>query len=359
MPKLFRLSALLCGAAALLAMCGGFAAAQTVPQDAVIEGFVKHLSADTALPAEIKKQALDLVQALRADPDGKSIAVTEALRLLQPDYQAALALLAEENFDAAGSALAALSKSPHPFLAADAAYYLARTRILAERFEESLPLLADLQTKQAPFSAYAGETLFLQGVAEAQLLRRPDAIKTLTKFLEKHPDSPERMRVAAFRTLEQLKLIEDGALSDVQMRMDFSRRKLSLEDSGAETRKQQDKIIELLAKLIEEAEKRESSGKGSGKGDGKKQPKQGEGSEGDSQAEGQGQGQGGNSGGGSKGTDSDTVKRLQRGGPQSPWSHLRDKERDPVFSAIKEKFPGRYQQLIEQYYKSFQDDSEG
>ena len=54
-----------------------------------------------------------------------------------------------------------------------------------------------------------------------------------------------------------------------------------------------------------------------------------------------------------------TVKRLQRGGPQSPWSQLRDKERDPVYSAIKEKFPARYQQLIEQYYKSFDDDSEG
>jgi hypothetical protein len=53
------------------------------------------------------------------------------------------------------------------------------------------------------------------------------------------------------------------------------------------------------------------------------------------------------------------VKRLHRGGPQSPWSNLRDKDRDPVYSAIKEKFPGRYQQLIEQYYKSFQDESDG
>ena len=68
---------------------------------------------------------------------------------------------------------------------------------------------------------------------------------------------------------------------------------------------------------------------------------------------------GGNSGGGSKGIDSDTVKRLHRGGPQSPWSHLRDKERDPVFNAIKDKFPGRYEQLIEQYYKSFDDETEG
>ena len=67
----------------------------------------------------------------------------------------------------------------------------------------------------------------------------------------------------------------------------------------------------------------------------------------------------GKSGGGSKGIDSDTVKRLHRGGPTSPWSHLRDKDRDPVFNAIKEKYPARYQQLIEQYYKSFSDENDG
>ena len=76
-----------------------------------------------------------------------------------------------------------------------------------------------------------------------------------------------------------------------------------------------------------------------------------------SQAGGHGQGQEGTAGGGSKGTDGDSVKRLHRGGPQSPWSQLRDKQRDPVFNAIKDKFPGRYQQLIEQYYKSFQDET--
>jgi hypothetical protein len=138
--------------------------------------------------------------------------------------------------------------------------------------------------------------------------------------------------------------------------MDFSRRKLSLEDTGNETVQQQEKIIEILAKLIKDAEERECNCKGGGSGKGQKpgsKPGEGEG-----QAQGQGS-QSGSSGGGSKGTDSDTVKRLHRGGPQSPWSHLRDKDRDPVYSAIKDKFPARYQQLIEQYYKCFDEDSEG
>ena len=109
---------------------------------------------------------------------------------------------------------------------------------------------------------------------------------------------------------------------------------------------------------LKEAEERECNCKGGGSGSGQGK-KQGKGGEGDSQAKGEGQGQGGRSGGGSKGIDSDAVKRLHRGGPQSPWSHLRDKDRDPVYSAIKEKFPARYQQLIEQYYKSFNDETEG
>jgi hypothetical protein len=190
------------------------------------------------------------------------------------------------------------------------------------------------------------------------LLRHKEATDTLSKFLAMYPEAPERMRIGAFRQLEQLKLFAEGTLSDVSLRMEFSRRKLSLEDTGTETREQQDKIIEILAKLIKDAEERECNCKGGGSGSGQKKS-QGKGSEGESQAKGEGQGQGGNTGGGSKGTDSDTVKRLHRGGPQSPWSQLRDKERDPVYSAIKEKFPARYQQLIEQYYKSFDDDSEG
>ena len=198
---------------------------------------------------------------------------------------------------------------------------------------------------------------FLVGVAQAALLKHTDAIAALEKFIADYPDAPERMRVGAFRQLEQLKLYQEGTLSDVHLRMDYSRRKLALEDTGSQTREQQDKVIDILAKLIKEAEERECNCKGGGSGKGQKPgSKPGEA---ESQSQGEGSGQQGNSGGGSKGIDSDTVKRLHRGGPQSPWSQLRDKDRDPVYSAIKEKFPARYQQLIEQYYKSFQDDSEG
>ena len=344
-------------ALAFLALATPIFAAETADQ--LLDRFIAELDGRKSLSAEARKQVGDLAKILRADPEGKSLAVTEVLRAIDPAYQQALTDLGDENLATALPALAKLAGSDDPWLAADAAYFLARGYLIGERFEEAMPLLDQLRTKLADRSLHQGEALFLQGVAQIQLLKHKDAIASLSKFLKDHADAPERMRVAAFRQLEQLKLVEEGTLSDVQLRMDYSRRKLGLEDTGKDTREQQDKIISMLAKLIKEAEEKEAQSKGSGKPSGEKQPGQGQGGEGESQAQGEGQGKGGQSGGGSKGTDSEAVKRLHRGGPQSPWSHLRDKERDPVYNAIREKFPGRYQQLIEQYYKSFQDETEG
>jgi tetratricopeptide (TPR) repeat protein len=331
--------------------------AEPVDVNQVLDRFLAAAQANETATADQKKVVADLIEQLRLVPEDRAVAVTEALRVLYPEYKDALNALGEENLGAAIVGLAKVRESADPFLAADSTYYLARAYVLDERFEDVIPLLDDLQTKWADKTVQGAEILFLRGVAEVALLKHQEAQATLTRFLSEYPDAPERMRVGAFRQLEQLKLFAEGTLSDVQLRMDFSRRKLSLEDTGQETRTQQDKIVELLAKLIKDAEERECNCKGGGSGSGQKQGKPGE-AEGQAQAEGQG-GQGGNSGGGSKGTDSDRVKRLHRGGPQSPWSHLRDKDRDPVYSAIKEKFPARYEQLIEQYYKSFQDDSEG
>jgi tetratricopeptide (TPR) repeat protein len=324
----------------------------------VLEGFVETVKSDKELPAETVQKVEQMVDTLRSEPEGPSIAVTEALCELYPDYRTALTALAEENVPSAVELLSKFQKHSNGYLKADAGYFLARAYLLDEQFEHSLPLLESILDEQSDKSARQGESLFLKGIAETQLLKHQEAVASLERFLKEHADAPERMRVGAFRQLEQLKMFQEGTLSDVHLRMEYSRRRLSLEDPGKDTRDQQEKIVEILAKLIKEAEERECACRGGGSGSGQKKS-QGKGSEGESQGQGEGSGQEGNSGGGSKGVDSDTVKRLHRGGPQSPWSHLRDKERDPVFNAIKDKFPARYQQLIEQYYKSFDDETEG
>lgn len=328
-----------------------------VSLDTVLDGFKAAVEGNKEFKADQIKKASEIVSVLRSEPDGKPIAITEALRELYPDFKDALTTLGDENLQDAITKLGKLRDAADPYLAADAAYFLARAYLLDERFEDALPLLEDATGKYADKTSRGGESLFLRGVAYGQLIQRKEAMHCLKRFLDQYPDAPERMRVGAFRQLEALKLYEDGTLTDVQFRMEFSRRKLSLEDSGQATREQQTKIIDILAKLIKEAEEKECNCKGGGKP--KPGSKPGKGGEGESQAKGEGQGQQGKSGGGSKGIDSDTVNRLHRGGPTSPWSHLRDRERDPVFNAIKEKYPARYQQLIEQYYKSFSDENDG
>jgi hypothetical protein len=342
----------------VVAMLGLTSLVSAAPPDVnrILDGFVASVEASTATTAEEKRIVAELVRELRQLPDDRAAAIAESLRLLNSDFKAGLAALGDDNHGAAIVSFSKLRSSADPYLAAAASFYLSRAYLLDERFEEALPLLSDLQGKWADKTANGGEVLFLRGVAEAALLRQEEATNTLTRFLTEYPDAPERMRVGAFRQLEQLKQFQEGSLSDVHVRMDFSRRKLSLDDTGTETQQQQEKVIEILAKLIQEAEERECNSQGGGSGKGQKQGQAGE-----SQSQGQAQGegaQGGPTGGGSKGTDTDARKRLYRGGPQSPWSRLRDKDRDPVYNAIREKFPARYQQLVEQYYKSFQEDNE-
>lgn len=347
---------LLGGLLAVLLATPAYGAVRTIEQETrIIDSFIGAMQENKELPADQVQKAVDAATALKAEEEGRPIAITEGLRELYPAFREALQALGEEKLDAARTSLTDLASASDPYLAAEASYFLARVQLLQERYEDALPLLDSIEAEHADQSLRTGEALFLKGVAQAQMLKRKDAIASLERYLEENPGAPERMKIGAWRQLEQLKLIEDGTLSDVFVRMDFSRRRLALEDSGGNTQTEQKKIISILEQLIKEAEEKECNCKGGGKGKGEKQGKAGEG---DGSGDGQGSKQGGDKGGGSKGIDGSAVERLRRDAPQSPWSQLRDKDRDPVYNAIKQKFPGRYQQLIEQYYKSFQEEGE-
>lgn len=350
--SLFRVLAVSATSSALLFLAGAVFAADAAPSK-VLDEFTAAVQKREGAKEQIEK-ALAAVESMKGDAYSRSSAITAALRELYPDYQAALAALGEENLESAMAGLHKLITSDDPYLAADATFYLARANMLTERYEEALPFLSDISSKWAGKTLHGPEAMFLSGVSQARLLNRKEAIALLTKYLSENPDAPERMKIGAWRQLEQLKLVKDETITDVFERMDFSRRKLALQDAGKRTQEEQKKIVEVLAKLIKEAEEKECDCKGSGKGKGQGKG-QGEG-EGEGAA-GKGQGKGKNGGGNAQAVD-DPLKRMHREGPQSPWSKVRDRERDPAYSAIKTKFPSRYEKLIEQYYKSFQEDRE-
>jgi len=144
-----------------------------------------------------------------------------------------------------------------------------------------------------------------------------------------------------------------SSLSDVHAAMKQATERLEAGDTGAVTQERQAAAAEMLADLIEAAKARESSSQNSASSGGQGQ-QQGQNSQSASQSSAQGT-PGDSAGAGSEQKGERGGQRMERGAPQSPWAKLRDKERDPVYSAIKERFPARYQQLLEQYYKSFQD----
>lgn len=351
-----RFIAMVC-AALLAAWVWPLSAADRVPAVQTIDAFIAAVKANKDLPTDKVATALSAVEELKADPPSHSAAITVGLRELNEEYGDALVELADENLDAAVPKLEKLAKSEDPYLSTDATFFLARAYMLTERFEEALPLLAKVQKDQLQYTVQHADTAFLLGLCQARLMQRKEAMATFSKFEEQFPDAPERMRIGAWRMLQQLQLVQDGTIIDVQDRMDFSRRKLALKDPGKKTQEEQKKIVDILAKLIKEAEDKESQGQGSGQGQGQGQGREKSGGQNSGQSGGSG-GQEGSSGGHGSGSDNSQntdVTKLRRTGPESGWSKLRDREREQVFSALKQKYPARYEKLVEQYYKSFDD----
>ncbi len=345
---------------------GWFAAAATsfsapdggVPHDdtdvtKLLKSFQERLDAfpGSAESREAAKARLAAVLAAGEDP---SFAITETLMAWSPDYGAAIALADEGKMQDAEQALQPFLQSDEPFVAADATYVLARTLVAAEDFERAAPLLEQLTGDRAPFTLNAGIARYYLGLTQARMLRNADAIESFSMFLQQYPQAPERLRVSAWQQIQELSSIVQGELNDVHQRMDFSRRKLTLEDSGDSTQDQQSRIVDLLAKLIREQEKREcsSSSQKNSKNQGQQQAKQ-EAKRPDEPQQSQSQT------GGVSNNPNGVATRTFSDGPASPWSRLRDRSRDPAYSAIKDQLPAKYREIVERYTEKAQADGSG
>ena len=315
----------------------------------IIDAFVAHIDQMTSVDESAKGSAKAAVEKQRQSADTQEDAITEGLIALYAGYRESLAA-ADGDIREAASQLRPWIESTDPFVATDASFGLARALVNAERFEDAIPLLESVVRQKAEYSLHAGAATYFLGVAQARLLQNQDAMDTLSQFLQTYPDAPERLRVSAWRQIQELAAIEEGQLADAHQRMDFSRRKLDQEDSGDRTQEQQDKIVRILAKLISEQEKKECSSCNSKKN-----------------CEGQNQNQAKNSGkkqsepqankskqGGSSNNPNGVAERVYSDGPASPWSKLRDRSRDPAYSAIKDQLPAKYREIVERYTEKAQ-----
>ncbi|MDE0935446.1 MAG: tetratricopeptide repeat protein [Mariniblastus sp.] len=219
--------------------------------------FLAHISSLASVPepqrAAIKKTVSEM------DSDF-SDALTESLILMYPQYADAIAASdVSGSFQQAIELLAPLQQSKDKYLAGDASFYLARTLMNEERFEDAMPCLEKLVGDLSGFTVHQGSAQYYLGVAQAGLLKNQEAVESLMRFLQFNPNAPERLRVSAWRQVQQIQSIQKGKLDDVYQRMDYSRRRLELVETDEVTQDEQDKIVSMLTKLIKEEEKKECS----------------------------------------------------------------------------------------------------
>ena len=197
----------------------------------------------------------ELVSTLRQEDSPADTILTEVLRETNPDFAAAVDALAEKDTNTAAAKLETLTSAENPYLAAESTFLLARAHILDDDHEKALPLLARVIEEHAAHGLRAGEALYLRGLSELHMLKRVEAIDSLTEFVGNYPNAPARMLVTARRNVQSLEQLELGSIDDVRAQMEYSRRRLTLEDSGKATQQVQGDVVAMLNSLIEEAQK--------------------------------------------------------------------------------------------------------
>jgi len=272
-------------------------------------------------------------QRSRDDPDALARLIPETLARISPDFRRALQLFDVEDYSGAEKLLKPLADrrdaAPAPYLAAYAQYYLARGYVLQERYEKARDLLDRLTGEALAHTAHSADALFLLGVCEAHLFERDVAVVVLRRFLDAYPDVPERMAVGARSLIGDLTSVEEGDLADIQARMDDSRRLLHLVRTGKKTQQQQEKIVAMLDALIEDLENQESGGYGSGAKESTAR---------------------------ASSPDIGPLNRISRGTAEDFWGAARTRERRRVLNLLQQRFPERYRELVEQYFKSLQEE---
>ena len=315
----------------------------------LIRDFQSHVSGSIAYTDEQKQIAGKRIESLIEGDAKPAEVIANVLSDLNPEFAAGYASFKKGKFADAIVPLKKLSELDDQYLSGESSFYLANAFVLEDDHESALPLLESGKFKS---SSHAADAIFLLGVCQKSLLQRENAKKTFADFLRNHASASERQRNAAFAQLELLTQVEDGSLVDIYEKMEFSRRRLARAKANEPTQKQQKEAVAILDNLIKIAEEREAVSESESK-------KEKEGEKGEGKKEGKGGGEEGAGKGSDDRSDAKTVRQVQQGTEKSPWDFMRDKKRDAeALNAIKEKYPLRYRSLIEQYYRSLQDEME-
>ena len=270
--------------------------------------------------------------------------IHQALLALHPDYKRADALLADERYAAASDAFAALRGHEDRYLQGYATFRFGLAEMNRERYEEAAQVFLTVLNEYGRVVGCDIEAAFYRAVCLGQNREKEQAIVAAQRFLDDYPDAPERFRKAMEQMKAELMQEWESPLYDLAGRMNHVASKIKGGNTGDQTQAKQKEIVEIIEELIKKAEEQENKGQGQGGGGG-----------GPPRGNRQPSGPADQSKlppGASRVGD---LRPKPKAKPGAKWGEMRDKEREEVLQALKEQFPDRYRELLEQYHKALAD----
>jgi tetratricopeptide (TPR) repeat protein len=314
---------------------------------AKIDAFVDRVSRDPAIKDAAKEVIADAWQRRRAEADPRGF-LEEAQAVLSPQYKQALDAMAEQKYADAEKLLVPLTTSADPYIAAHAASSLARSLIEQDRIDDAIKLLdawRDRDQDVARCSFQGPEMDFMRAYGLLRTLKYERAMAALARFMQDHPDAPDRLRLTARQILQELQQRKPEQLGDVADLMGYAGRQLRVGLSDQPVVEAQNKAVELLNRLIKESEEQEQQGQGGGgggKSSSKGQPgaargRPGAPAERSTLPEGP--------------TENGPLRRSPVARPGEMWGRMPAQQREKILQSLRKNFPERYRELVEQYYK--------
>lgn len=268
--------------------------------------------------------------------------VPDALALLYTDYRDALNAFDEQRYADLQRLAGPLRENRDPFLAANAQYLYTRALIeqgLLEEAENELRSAATAEAELDQYTPYAAHLRFIRAYCEASDLRWDEALQTLQALQADYPDAPEPVQAGARQLQLEIERRERGTLDEVASLMGYSAARLKVADATQRVRARQDEAAALLDKLVEEAQQREQQQGGAS------QRRAGQDKRPRSAAQ---QSALPESGAAPIGE----LHRAAAADPGEMWGQLPPAQRERILDSLRDRFPSRYRQLVEQYYRS-------
>lgn len=324
--------------------------------DRFFDRLVTHVQSIESVDEKAQKIIADAVATYQkevADPEGDPAdpesLIIEVLVLMSPEFREAL-----DGYDENGAtpetvaAMRKLTESADPYLHHNANLFLVRQLVELEKLVEAEERITDIFKDIETYNDYAfGEPdlLYMLGYCQIHNLKHEEAKRTLEDFLAQFPDASPRFVVTAKQMLAELARRVPESIGEVADLMSFSQKRLAAADTGEQVQTAQQRVIELLDTLIEETEKQEQQQQSnpdpqqSQPQDNPQEQDQSESAPQDSKAP----------NGGSMPSGKKAGRRIN---PGDAWGSMPQADRDKVLQVLRDRFPGRYRALVEQYYES-------